>query len=73
MSNIYRYRLQRKEQISRPCIIGNRSYPLPTYRWKDIAVSNDKAALETGITDWEKYRVVDTLPEPPKEEEDEEG
>ena len=70
MSNVYRYRLQRKEPISRPCIIGNHSYPLPTYRWKDIAVSNNKAALEAGITDWGKYRVIDTQPESPKEDKD---
>lgn len=45
----YRYRLQRKERIARPNILGNRSFPVHTYRWRDIAVSNDKAALEKMI------------------------
>lgn len=60
MSDQFRYRLQRKEPYSMPCVIGNCSYPLPTYRWKDIAVSSDRAALESGITDWDNYRVIDT-------------
>ena len=55
-----RYRLQRKETIFMPCIIGNHSYPLPTYRWKDIAISDDRTALEAMIANKETYRVIDT-------------
>ena len=41
-----RYCLQRKEQFVMPNILGNRSFPVYTYRWKDIAASDDRAALE---------------------------
>lgn len=62
-AEIGRYRLQRRERVSMPCIIGNRSYPLPTTRWKDIAVSGDKTALEDILRCCEprgEYRVIDT-------------
>jgi hypothetical protein len=41
-----RYRLQFKEATTHPYIIGNHSYPYPTYRWIDIAISDDLEALE---------------------------
>lgn len=41
-----RYRLQRKEQIARPNILGNHSFPVYSFRWKDIALSDDRSALE---------------------------
>ena len=44
-----------------PCIIGNHSYPLPTYRWKDIVVSNDRAELEKLKLNAYDYRIIDTL------------
>lgn len=57
---MYRYRLQRKESIARPNILGNRSYPVHTYRWKDVAVSDDKQALEAMIPSGsDKYRIED--------------
>lgn len=40
-----KYRLQRKESYSMPNILGNCSFPVATYRWKDIAVSDDKEIL----------------------------
>ncbi len=58
-----RFRLQRRERIYKPCVIGNRSYPLPTYRWKDIAASEDRTALEDILRSCEpreNYRVIDT-------------
>ena len=55
-----RYRLQRKERIAMPCIIGNKSMPLPTYRWKDIAVSDDFDALLTYYVDDGAHRIIDT-------------
>lgn len=59
-----RYRLQRRESISRPCIIGNHSYPLPTYRWKDVAVSDDLEALKGCMTKKDDlHRIIDTQDE----------
>ena len=58
-----RFRLQRKERVAMPCIIGNRSFPLPTFRWKDIAISDDATALEDlrrCCEPAENYRVIDT-------------
>lgn len=40
-----RYRLQRKEPVAMPCVIGNHSMPLPSYRWKDIAGSDNLELL----------------------------
>ena len=54
-----RYRLQRKERIFRPCIIGNHSYPLPTYRWKDVAVSDDLEALKKVVKKDDNHRIID--------------
>lgn len=57
-----RYRLQYKEPISKPYVIGNRSYPYPTFRWKDIAISDDANALEAMIPPFatKNYRIEDT-------------
>ena len=41
-----RYRLQRKEPYTLPNILGNHSMPVYTYRWVDIAMSEDKKNLE---------------------------
>ena len=63
MSNC-RFRLQRKDPISKPYIIGNRSYPYPTFRWKDIAASDDKSVLVDMLpTLGSRYRVIDTRTE----------
>ena len=40
------YRLERKERYVMPNILGNRSYPVPTYRWKTIAICEEKQPLE---------------------------
>ena len=59
-----RYRLQRKESVSLPCIIGNHSYPLPSYRWKDIAVSDDLEALKGCMAEKDDlHRIIDTQDE----------
>ena len=47
----YRYRLQRKEPYSMPNILGDRSFPVPTYRWIDIAASNNIEVLKTNFKD----------------------
>lgn len=60
-----RYRLQRKTPYSMPNIIGNCSYPLPTYRWKDIAASDDLNQLieiMQNMVPRENYRIEDTRP-----------
>lgn len=45
--NKMKYRLQRKEQFVLPNILGNRSMPVYTYRWKDIAIGESIEALES--------------------------
>lgn len=57
-----RYRLQRKESIAMPNVLGNKSQPVYTYRWKDIAASDDKAVLENifATLPQDKYRIEDT-------------
>lgn len=61
-----RYRLQHKEQYVLPNILGNHNFPVYTFRWKDIAISDDKRALENMALNSVDYRIIDT--EPPKEE-----
>ena len=57
-----RYRLQYKEPVTRPNILGNRSFPVHTYRWKDIAASNDYDALKKIMPNNKDYRIEDTRP-----------
>ena len=60
-----RYRLQRKTAYSMANILGNCSYPVPTYRWKDIAASDDKNQLieiMQNMVPHENYRIEDTRP-----------
>lgn len=57
-----RYRLQRKETIARPNILGNCSYPVYTYRWKDVAACDDRAELEKIMPNSKDYRIEDTRP-----------
>ena len=57
-----RYRLQRKETVAMPNILGGHSFPVYTYRWRDIAASDDKDALENALLNpfSEDYRIIDT-------------
>ena len=56
-----RYRLQRRERYVMPNILGGHSFPLYTYRWKDIAASNDRQALEDMMPKTNSlYRIEDT-------------
>lgn len=55
-----RYRLQRKEPYSLPNILGNRSMPVHTFRWKDIAMSDDIKELEKHLPKNKNYRIEDT-------------
>lgn len=56
-----RYRLQRKEHVAMRNVLGNHSMPVHTYRWKDIAASDDRETL-VAITpkDNAEYRIEDT-------------
>lgn len=39
---MYKYRIERKEQVVKKNILGGHSFPVYTYRWKEIIVSNDE-------------------------------
>lgn len=58
-----RYRLQRKQTVARPNILGNHSFPVYTWEWRDVAVSNSKKALEQYMKDHAlgaEYKIIDT-------------
>lgn len=55
-----RYRLQRKTQRVMPNVLGNHSFPVYTYYWKDIAVSDDLIALKRLMPNDKDYRIEDT-------------
>ncbi len=57
----YKYELQIKETIYMSNILGNHSMPVPTYRWKGIALGNNKEELEKLIENKDKneYRIED--------------
>lgn len=63
-----RYRLQRRESVAMPNILGNHSMPVYTYRWKDVAVSDDKASLLGVMPQGDKYRIEDTRPQEARKE-----
>ena len=67
-----RYRLQQKERVSLKNLIGNVIYPTPTYRWEDIAVSDNIEVLNGMLEGLNKgigkkyhieYKIEDTLME----------
>ena len=58
-----RFRLQRREHVALPNILGNTSFPVHTHRWKDIAMSDDRKALEAMMPDDTNYRIEDTRAE----------
>lgn len=72
MSKKLRYRLQKKVPIARPNILGNHSFPVHTYQWKDIAASDDREALVKVMPNDRDYRIEDTDP-PTEEKKEEEG
>ena len=55
-----RFRLQKKEAIARPNILGNCSFPVHTYRWRDIAMSESIDELLKIMPDNKDYRIEDT-------------
>lgn len=59
------YFLERKEPYTMPNILGNHSMPVHTYRWKAIAVCDDKEPLERELNKLgtDKYRITNNLGE----------
>lgn len=54
------YVLERKEAIARPNILGNCSFPVHTYRWKQICMCEEKEPLDEIFKDCvpqENYRI----------------
>lgn len=43
-----------------PNVLGNHSMPIKTFRWRDVALSNDRESLERAIGGRHEYRVIDT-------------
>lgn len=50
------YFLEQLKPFTAPNILGGHSCPVPTYRWKQIAVSEDKRALEELLNSTVKRR-----------------
>ena len=44
----------------KPNVLGNHSFPVYTYYWKDIAVSDDLMALKRLMLNDKDYRIEDT-------------
>lgn len=57
------YFLERKEPYTMPNILGNHSMPVYTYRWKAIAVCEEKEPLEEQLTKLNKdnYRITSNI------------
>lgn len=54
------YFLERKESYAMPNILGNHSFPVHTYRWKAIAMCEEKEPLEEEMKnlDPKNYRIT---------------
>ena len=63
------YFLERKEPYAMPNIFGNHSFPVHTYRWRQIAVSKARWALENLIPldKRDEYRIISNEPEKERE------
>ena len=63
------YFLERKEPYAMPNILGNHSFLVHTYRWRQIAVSEAKWALENLIPldERDEYRIISNEPEKERE------
>ena len=56
------YFLERKERCALPNILGNKSFPVPTWQWKQVAVCEEKEPLETLVIN-ENYRIISNNPD----------
>ena len=63
------YFLERKEPYAMPNILGNHSFPVHTYRWRQIAISKARWALENLIPldKRDEYRIISNEPEKERE------
>lgn len=52
------YFLERKEPCTMPNILGGHSMPVHTYRWKQIAVCEQREPLEELLTDRKTERII---------------
>lgn len=59
------YFLERREPVVRPNILGNKSFPVETYRWKAIYVCPERWPLEDILSklDRKNYRIISNQPE----------
>lgn len=71
MAERFRWSLQRKEPYAMPNTLGNCSFPVHTYRWKDIMMSDDRKLLEKEMPNDKDYRIEDMCPWLNKEVRDE--
>lgn len=58
------YFLEQKQNYSMPNVLGNHSFPVETWRWKQIAVCGNKEPLEKMIPKGKEkeYRVISNNP-----------
>lgn len=55
------YFLERKERYTMPNILGNCSQPVSTWRWRQVAVCEEKEPLEKYCVSNE-YRIISNQP-----------
>jgi hypothetical protein len=57
------YFLERKEPYAMPNILGNHSMPVHTYRWKAIAICEERKPLEDELVKMDKntHRITNNL------------
>lgn len=52
------YFLERKESCVMPNILGGHSMPVHTFRWKQIAMCEQREPLEELLTDAKNQRII---------------
>ena len=59
------YFLERKENYSMPNVLGNHSFPVKTWKWKQVAVCEEKEPLKKLIPKGKEkeYRVISNNPD----------
>lgn len=57
------YFIERKEPYAMPNILGNHSFPVHTYRWKAIAMCEEKEPLEKELQNMDKrtHRIISNI------------
>lgn len=59
------YFIERKEPYTLPNILGNKSFPVHTHRWKIIAACESKTPLELALEKMDKktHRITSNKPD----------